>query len=131
MCAQSPYNMRGLLLSSVVLLVIATAGVDALLDSYFLNSICTQPWCPLVSYSIQLALLIFGFLLFCAVARWYKLRVRDDDYSPYRGGLRLGLSTLCPQKIPLCYPTMLPNIPYYASCLHLLSSNQISKLMFM
>ena len=83
-CAQSPYNMRGLILSSVLLLVIASAGVEAILDSYFLNSICTQPWCPLVSYSVQLALYIIGFLLFCVVARWYKLRVRDDDYSPQR-----------------------------------------------
>ena len=57
--AQSPYNMRGLLLSSVVILVIASAGVEVILGSYFPTEICSQPWCPLVSYSIQLALHIF------------------------------------------------------------------------
>ena len=42
--------------------------------------------------------------------------------------LWLGLSTLCPQKILLCYSAMLLNIPYYASYLHLLFSNQNSKM---
>ena len=83
-CAQSPYNMRGLILSSIGLLLIASGSVKTIIDFYFLRNICTQPWCPLISYSVQLALLIFGFLLFCVVARWYKLRVRDDDYSPQR-----------------------------------------------
>ena len=84
MCAQSPYNMRGLLLSFVVIIILAFGGVQMIFGFYFKTKICTQPWCPLISYSVQLALHIFGFLLFCVVARWYKLRVRDDDYSPQR-----------------------------------------------
>ena len=84
-CAQSPYNMRGLIISSVVLFMIASGGVEVILGSYFSITVhCSQPWCPLVSFSVQLALHIFGFLLFCVVAHWYKLRVRDDDYSTQR-----------------------------------------------
>ena len=83
-CAQSPYNMRGLLLSLVVIFLITFVGAQVALGFYFTTRICTQPWCPLVSYSVQLVLHIFGFLLFCVVARWYKVRVRDDDYSPQR-----------------------------------------------
>ena len=83
-CAQSPYNMRGLVLSIVVLLVLVSSGAQVLFGLFFNTKICTQPWCPLVSYSVQLVLHIFGFLLFCVVARWYKVRVRDEEYSPQR-----------------------------------------------
>ena len=81
MCAQSPYNMRGLMLSLTVLLLLVSSGVQSVFNLYFTTEICTQPWCPLVSYSIELALQIIGFLLFCIVAHWYKRRVRDDYYS--------------------------------------------------
>ena len=83
-CAQSPYNMRGLLLSSVVILGITSAGVQLMIGFNVTAEKCIQLWCIIVSYSVQLALCIIGFLLFCVVARWYKLRVRDDDYSPQR-----------------------------------------------
>ena len=41
---------------------------------------------------------------------------------------RLGLSTICPKKIPFCYSTMLPNTPYYANYFHLLFSNKNLKV---
>ena len=72
MCAQSPYNMRGLLLSFVVPLII-TANV--------LGSNVGESWCPLILISVKIVLCLIGFLLFCVVARWYKRRVRDDEYS--------------------------------------------------
>ena len=84
MCAQSPYNMRGLMVSLTTLLLLISGGVQSVFNSYFETSICTQPWCPLISYSLQVGLQIIGFLLFCVVAHWYKRRVRDDDYSPQR-----------------------------------------------
>ena len=80
MCAQSPYNMRGLLLSTAVLLMLASSGAQISFRFYLTTKLCTQPWCPLVPYSVQLALHTIGFLLFCVVARWYKKRVRDDSY---------------------------------------------------
>ena len=84
MCAQSPYNMRGLLLSLVVFFVIASGGVHVMLGYYITTKVCTKSWCFLVSFSVTTTLCFIGFLLFCVVARWYKLRVRDDDYSPQR-----------------------------------------------
>ena len=84
MCAQSPYNMRGLLLSLVTLFVIVSGGVHMISDFYFTKICTTQSWCSLVACSVQFVLLAIGFLLFCAVARWYKRRVRDEDYSPQR-----------------------------------------------
>ena len=84
MCAQSPYNMRGLLLSLVTLFVSISAGVQKIIGFYFNTNICTQSWCSLVPYSVQFVLYMIGFLLFCVVACWYKRRVRDEDYSPQR-----------------------------------------------
>ena len=84
MCAQSPYNMRGLLLSLVTLFVSISAGVQEIIGFYFNTNICTQSWCSYVPYSVQLVLYMIGFLLFCVVAHWYKRRVRDEDYSPQR-----------------------------------------------
>ena len=37
---------------------------------------------PIVSDNFDL--FFIGFLLFCVVVRWYKLRVRDDDFSTQR-----------------------------------------------
>ena len=72
--------MRGLLLSIAVLLMLASSGAQISFRFYLTTKLCTQPWCPLVPYSVQLALHTIGFLLFCVVARWYKKRVRDDSY---------------------------------------------------
>ena len=83
MCAQSPYNMRGLLLSLVVPLVIAIAGVNVMIG-YSLTYICLHPWCSFVAFSVRTVVCLVGFLLFCVVARWYKRRVRDEDYSAQR-----------------------------------------------
>ena len=48
-------------------------------------SLCSaQAWCPLMLFSVKTLTCFIGFLLFCAVARWYKMRVRDEDYSPQR-----------------------------------------------
>ena len=33
---------------------------------------------------MKFVLLAIGFLLFCVVACWYKIRVRDEDYSTQR-----------------------------------------------
>ena len=57
MCAQSPYNMRGLLLSLVTFLI--SGGGQMIFGFYFATiiDICTQSWCALVSYSVQLVLL--------------------------------------------------------------------------
>ena len=58
MCAQSPYNMRGLLISLVAPLVIlsATIGVDlGRFLFYKIDSMSTQSWCPLILISVKIA----------------------------------------------------------------------------
>ena len=85
MCAQSPYNMRGLLVSfifplSLLSRIINLTVIEILRDSLY----SAQPWFPLISFSVKTLTCFIGFLLFCVVARWYKMRVRDEDYSPQR-----------------------------------------------
>ena len=85
MCAQSPYNMRGLLLSFLLLLasLIYVIGLEA--GFFLVFRMCTQSWCfQLIPSSLKTVLCLIIFLLFCVAARWYKMRVRDEDYSPQR-----------------------------------------------
>ena len=58
MCAQSPYNMRGLLISLVVPLAILSASISAILGDFLskkVDSICTQSWCPVILISVKTA----------------------------------------------------------------------------
>ena len=87
MCAQSPYKMRGLLVSLVIPLAIFSLSLGWTASFYLdkkIHSVCTQTWCPLILISVKTALCLIGFLLFCVVARWYKKRVRDENYSTQR-----------------------------------------------
>ena len=83
-CAQVPYNMRGLLTSLLITLILASLGLGWIVSYTIEYKVCTQPWCVLISFSVKTVLCFIGFLLFCIVARWYKKRVRDEDYSPQR-----------------------------------------------
>ena len=85
MCAQSPYNMRGLVVSFILPLTTLSNIVDGKIGDAIEFKLCSaQPWCPLISYSAKTLTCFIGFLLFCVLARWYKLRVRDEEYSPQR-----------------------------------------------
>ena len=84
MCAQSPYNMRGLLLSSVIPIGILSGAIGFVVGYFLQYKICTQSRCLLIPFSVKTVLCFIGFLLFCVVAHWYKRRVRDEDYSPQR-----------------------------------------------
>ena len=82
-CAQSPYNMRGLITGYVTLVFFSTIILGAMLYISFVN-FCTGPYCFIILYSLAVALAVIGFLLHCILARWYKRRVRDDIYNPHR-----------------------------------------------
>ena len=84
MCAQSPYNMRGLLLSSVIPIVFLSGAIGLVVVYFLKYKICTHSWCLMIFNSVKSVLCFIGFLLFCVVAHWYKRRVRDEDYSPQR-----------------------------------------------
>ena len=84
LCAQSPYNMRGLLLSSAIPIVVLSGTIGSVIGYFLRYKICTQSWCLLIPFSLKTVLCFIGFLSFCVVAHWHKRRVRDEDYSPQR-----------------------------------------------
>ena len=84
MCAQSPYNMRGLMVSILVLIAISSGIVGFNFGDFVQHNMCSQAWCSLIPSSAKMLTCCIGFLLFCVVARWYKLRVRDEDFSTQR-----------------------------------------------
>ena len=85
MCAQSPYHMRGLLVSFVVPLTVTSFIVGTRVGLALKRNVCsTHVQCSLISFSVKTVTCFIGFLLFCVVARWYKMRVRDEDYFPQR-----------------------------------------------
>ena len=85
MCAQSPYHMRGLLVSFTLPLIVLSRVVHLVASAILTHNVCHPiQWCPLISFSVKTLTCFIGFLLFCVVARWYKMRVRDEDYSPQR-----------------------------------------------
>ena len=73
-CAQSPYNMRGLLPSFVSILLLTSltvrSEVTGVLKRHLHNEL---EWRVLILFSLKTFLCLTGFLLFCVVARWYKL----------------------------------------------------------
>ncbi len=72
-CAQAPYNMRGLFGSWIALIV----G-----SSLFLEY--SVPHVPLAVYGVNVGLSLLGFILYCLLARWYTMRVRDEEYNVHR-----------------------------------------------
>ncbi len=38
----------------------------------------------LIVIGIKAAMSLLGFILYCVLARWYKRRVRDEDYNAHR-----------------------------------------------
>ena len=82
-CAQAPYNMRGLL-TGYIQLVISVAFVAGSAFSWHFSKYCPTPTCSLASVSVGAAVSIFAFLLYLIIARWYKTRVRDDIDTPHQ-----------------------------------------------
>ena len=76
--------MRGLLVSFVVPVFLLSGILGWNVGHLTLKHTCKQSWCSLVSLSVKTIACLIGFLLYCVVAHWYKIRVRDEDYSPQR-----------------------------------------------
>ena len=64
MCAQSPYNMRGLLLSLVETITLVSWGLGWIVWYTITHKACTQSWCYLLPFSVQTVICLIGFLLF-------------------------------------------------------------------
>ena len=82
-CAQAPYNMRGLMVS-LYLPLILFSDISGWICFALMQRVCIQTWCPLLLFSGKILICFIGFILFCIVACWYKMRVRDEDYSAQR-----------------------------------------------
>ena len=75
-CAQSPYKLKGLIISHVLLTFLVGTIIGNIIYSQLV---------PTLSYYlptlIKTLFCLFGFVLHCFLARWYKKRVREDVYS--------------------------------------------------
>ena len=80
-CAQSPYNMRGLLTGYVGFLYFSAVETGNFLDRTFF---CHESYCPIVRNATTTGLCLIGSIIYCILARWYKLRVRDEVYNPHQ-----------------------------------------------
>jgi len=84
-CAQSPYNMRGSLTGYVLFLFLTAISVGAFVSTCLSNSsICKSNYCLIIESCIATVISVVGLILHCCVARWYKMRVREELYSPQR-----------------------------------------------
>ena len=83
-CAQSPYNMRGVLIGYIWCINSCTLGV-AQTVFYTLNDDDYQRSVVVLLYSgVATLLSVVSFVVFCTLARWYKRRKRDDIATPYK-----------------------------------------------
>ncbi len=73
-CAQAPYNMRGLFGGCMMLVLLSHLIIGFYIPSNNTLSI----------YGVRVGISLFGFILYCLLARWYKRRVRDEDYNAQR-----------------------------------------------
>ncbi len=73
-CAQAPYNMRGLFGGCMVLVLLSVLIIGQFSP---LNN-------TLTTYGVRVGISLLGFILYCLLARWYKRRVRDEDYNAHR-----------------------------------------------
>ncbi len=82
-CAQSPYNMRGLLAGFALLLHASSLILGEGFFSITVN-LCDKCYNYIIYSSVMVAITLFGFILYCLLARWYKRRVRDEEYDVHR-----------------------------------------------
>ena len=72
------------MVSFFVLIALSSYFVGWNICDFVKHNMCLQAWCSLIPSSVTTLTCFIGFLLFCVVARWYKMRVRGEDYSTQR-----------------------------------------------
>ena len=83
--AQSPYKMRGLLFGYEIFAFTVPFFLGSLFQSAFDGEkICKGQYCTVIHSCVSIGLSLIGFVLYCLVARWYKMRVRDEEYDVHR-----------------------------------------------
>ncbi len=87
-CAQSPYNLRGLLIGMVYSVILSSvplgAGIYAIWKMRYQEEGGKNPNCNIWFYLFTTVATTLAFALWCAVAKWYKKRERDE---PDRQGI--------------------------------------------
>ena len=73
-CAQAPYNMRGLFGGCMVLVLLSSLSIAEISPLNVTLTMC----------GVGVGISLLGFILYCLLARWYKRRVRDEDYNVHR-----------------------------------------------
>ena len=82
-CAQAPYNMRGLLSGYIQLNIWVAVNMGNIFAPK-LRHYCQSSSCFPAYMSVGAALGIVAFLVYLVTARWYKKRVRDDIDHPHK-----------------------------------------------
>ncbi len=81
-CAQSPYNLRGLLFGLVISVVLSSLllgdGVYTLWSELYQEKAPDNSSCGVWFYLFTTILTTLGCVLWCVVAKWYKKRERDE-----------------------------------------------------
>ena len=80
-CAQAPYNMRRLF-AVYMLINYVTASIAGISGSCTIQ--LKNNTTVLILFGIKAVMSLLGFILYCLLARWYKRRVRDEEYNVHR-----------------------------------------------
>ena len=78
--SQAPYNMRGLFVSFMTIIVFSSLFLGEVTGRQ-LSEVCSS--CKMILFGLKVGISLFGFILYCLLAYWYKKRVRDDVFSPH------------------------------------------------
>ncbi len=73
--------MRGLLTGYMIFLLFLSFSLNYLIG-FLLLKFSKQQYHAVPSLSTALS--VIGLVLYCLLARWYKMRVRDEDYNAHR-----------------------------------------------
>ncbi len=82
-CAQAPYNTRGFFTGYFIVFVIYLGSAGASFSNN-LSVFCTNCNNLLIMFGIKVCISLFGFVVYCLLAHWYKRRVRDEEYCTQR-----------------------------------------------
>ena len=67
-CAQAPYNIRGKFGGLIILITGSSLSLKGIAPH------------SITIYEIGTGLSLFGLVFYCLLARWYKMRVGDEEY---------------------------------------------------
>ncbi len=81
-CAQAPYNLRGLLIGIVYSTLLCSVslgfGIYTIWKTGYQHNGANSPSCGVWFYLFATVTAILGCVMWCAVAKWYKKRERDE-----------------------------------------------------